>query len=124
MSLPVVDRTQITGGPGVMIVGGGYFYAAQPIALKTNTKLFDIPSDAYGVIDRRVDDSEFKISTKLLGEWGSLPGLFPYFSTIPGTLIFGTDNPLHVLSLTDDVVTTFSAAQLTKMPDITVGVKE
>lgn len=124
MPLPVTDRTTIAGGPAAIIFNGGKFYSAEPIELPANVELFDIPSDAFQVLDRRVNDERFSMSFKLVGEWESLSVLYPYLGTVPGTLIFGADVPLDVLSLTDDVVTRFHAAAITKQPNLRLAPTE
>jgi hypothetical protein len=123
MSLPTVDRTRLSSGAGVVIFQGAFLYSENPLDLKTNTKTFPIRAEAYGPIDTRIDDQEFKLSATLLGEWENLSVLFPYFDMLPGTLVFGADVPLYILSLTDDVVTQFFTAAITKMPDVTPAAK-
>lgn len=118
MSLPLTNRTEITGGPAAVIYNSGYFYSADAISMPAGIKLFEIPSDAYQSLDKRVDDEEFKLSFKPVGEWEHLSILYPYLSTVPGSLIFGADSPLDIWSLTDDKVTRFYSAAITKQPDI------
>jgi hypothetical protein len=124
MGLPVTDRTLVNGGPAIAIFNGGYFFSATPINLPMSHTTFQIPSDVYQNVDVRVNDDVFKLNFKPVGEWESLPLLFPFMSLIPGTFVFGADVPLAILSVVDDQVTYFYAAAVTQMPNITLGATE
>jgi len=121
MPLPLTDRTIISGGPGIVRYQGATFYSAEPFTLETGIKTFPIPSDAYGPLDSRIDDDEFSMSMKLVGEWEHLDVLYPYLTTPVGTLIFGVDVPLDIISLTDDKMFRFHASAITKMPNLNLA---
>lgn len=124
MSLPITNRLLITGGPGSVLFNGKTVFSQDPIALESGVSTVDVQSDAFGPLDARYDDKQFRLRFKPVGEWEDLSMLYPYLNTPVGTLLFGADVPLHVLSLTDNKVTTFHAAALSKMPNLVLGVKE
>src|SRR6266571_140527 len=123
MNLPTIDRTAITGGPAVVLFNDAYFFTKEPIALPLALSPFAVESDAYGKIDERADDQPPKLPLKLVGEWEHLDILNPFLGMQVGERIFGVDVPLDLLSLTDNVVTRFHAAAVSKPPDLTFAAK-
>jgi len=124
MSLPVIDRTIISSGAAIAIYNGKYFWTRDPIELPLALDPFAINADALGIIDLRADDKPPKLPLKLVGAWENLSTLNPFLSAVPGAVVFGADIPLDILRLTDDVMTRFWSAMVTKPPDLTFAAKE
>lgn len=124
MSLPVIDRTIISAGPAVAIYNSKYFWTRDPVELPLALDPFVINADAYPFLDLRADDKPPKLPLKLVGAWENLSTLNPFLSAVPGAVVFGADVPLDLLRLTDDVLTRFHSAMVTKPPDLTFAAKE
>ncbi len=113
-----IDRSTIIRGPAIVTFNGGTFYSKDDIKVEMGLETFNIDSSAYGKIDERAKERVAKVSFTPVGEYEHLSVLWPYgASTIGASLFTGTDLPLVIKTLAGKTIT-FSAAAVTKMPDV------
>jgi hypothetical protein len=113
-----ITRSSILRGPAVVIFGGSTFYSKDDIQLEMSLGTFDVVTSMHGKVDERVSSRVSTIRFTPAGEWEALGVLLPYGSYNIGDSVFGaTDVPL-VIQTRDGKRLTFSAAAVTKMPDI------
>lgn len=115
-----IDRLVASRGPALVTYKSSYFLSKEDIVVDLSKETKDIPSSAYGPIDKI--NLGVKATTKFtpVGEFEHLTVLWPYPTTLPGTSIFGSqDWPLLIQPLdTNQKQVTFHAAGLSKMPDL------
>lgn len=85
-----VNAGQILGGPALVQYRGATFYSKGNITLTSSHQTFEIPTDRFGKVDERVSEESIRVSFEPAGEWEALSVLFPYASTLLGSLITPT----------------------------------
>ncbi|GAB4180118.1 MAG: hypothetical protein Fur0032_21000 [Terrimicrobiaceae bacterium] len=114
-----MDRTTINIGPGMITWDGATIHVEDDIQLTMSPALFDVPTAAHGVVDRRREDFTIEV-TGTPTMWNDLAKLLPYASLEVGASIYGaTDKPLVIKPRTG-LGWTLTNAAITKMPDITL----
>lgn len=119
-----VSRANLLGGPASVTWNSVRFFTKSDIVSDMEPTLKEIETSMYGPVDKRISDRVIKISLDLWGAWENLSVLFPssVLSPVVGTRIFGTtDLPLVIEAKNGDRIT-FKNAQLTKLPDVFLGV--
>lgn len=115
------DRTARIAGPAKIDWNGVVIYTKGDIQVKLGKKLFDIPVDAFGTVDSRVDDRDIEITFTPDGRWAALGGktvLFPGGTKVIGASWIGaTDLPLVITPLNGKPVT-FGNAFLKGLPSL------
>jgi hypothetical protein len=114
-----IQRSTIVRGPCQAQYGGVTIYSKGDISLPLNLKTFDLPTDSFGIVDKRVDAID---ATAQITSSGAMISLLPLLSSYAtkniGDSIFGADTPLTIWTRAG-VKLVFAAAALTKLPDIT-----
>jgi hypothetical protein len=85
--MPGPSLTQVIGGPAIVTYRGATFFSKSDITLQLAPSLFDIETDAYGIVDRRVSAQPIVLSFVPAGEWEELSVLFAYANSAFGDLI-------------------------------------
>ncbi len=85
--MPGPSLTQVIGGPAIVTYRGGSFFSKGDITLQIAPEVFEIETDVFGIVDRRVRGQPVKISFTPAGEWENLIVLFPYALIPFGDLI-------------------------------------
>ncbi len=113
-----VTRTTVVAGPAIVQFASYNFYSEGDITVTLASQTDDVMTSVYGKVDERIVDRSAIISfvpTEI--EEASLPILWPYGSTTPGTSIFTTDAPLVIYTLAGKTIT-FTSAAVTKLPSL------
>ncbi len=79
--------SQVIGGPAIISYRGGTFYSKGDITLQIAPEVFEVETDVFGVVDRRVGSQPVKCSFVPAGEWENLSVLYPYAQIPFGDLI-------------------------------------
>lgn len=79
--------TSIIGGPAVITYRGASFFSKGDITLQIAPEVFEIETDVFGIVDRRVSAQPVKLSFVPAGEWENLSVLYPYALSAFGDLI-------------------------------------
>lgn len=117
-----IDRSTILRGPAIVTYNGATFYSKGDITVELGLETFVIDTSAFGKVDERVQDRIARVRFTPDGQFESLGVLWPYGATSIGSSIFGaSDTPLVIQTISDGKAITFSAAALTKMPDLELG---
>jgi hypothetical protein len=118
-----MDRALFTGGPGTLTWNGTTWQMHDDWTAKLNLSHFDVKTNLQGLVGRAIQDTVAKITFTPIAFGGSIASLFtklfPYQPGQRGQLIFGTTDKPVVIQTAAGKSITFTAAALTKMPDIT-----
>ncbi|HWM26601.1 MAG TPA: hypothetical protein VNP98_17420 [Chthoniobacterales bacterium] len=116
----MIDRLVISRGPAMVTHRGGVFFSKEDIVVDLNHETKGMPSSAFGELTQVRQGVKATTKFRPVGEFEHLGVLFPYASTPIGASIFGdADYPLLIQPLDDaQAQTTFKAAALSKMPDL------
>jgi len=95
----------ILGGPAVVQYRGASFFSKGNITLTNNKQTFPIVTDRFQKVDERVSDEELKVSFEPAGEFENLSVLWPYASTVLGSLIAPQSQAVTGLNTATDVLT-------------------
>ncbi len=79
--------TSVIGGPCVIQYRGATFFSQGDVTLQISPEVFEIQTDVFGIVDRRVKTQPVKLSFTPAGEWENLIVLFPYALIPFGDLI-------------------------------------
>lgn len=96
-----VNTATILGGPALVKYRGATFYSKGDIQLSLNKTTFPIQTDRFGKVDERVSEQEMKVTFDPAGEWESLGVLWPYASTLLGSLITPLSQAATIDTATD-----------------------
>ncbi len=96
----------IVGGPCKVTHKFATFRAKAGVKLEFAIESFDVPTDLYGLVDKRVKDQPVKVSFIPEGRWEDLPVLYPYASAELGSLI----TPVHLCGAIDTAANTIAVA--------------
>jgi hypothetical protein len=119
-----IARTSILRGPAIVTFNSQSFYSKSDITLELGVETFDIDASAFGKVDERVIERIARVRFTPAGEWEALTTLWPYGAATIGASVFtGTDRPLVIQTL-DGTTITFSAAAVTRMPNLRLSAKE
>lgn len=120
MSAQSIDRLIVSRGPAMITHRGGVFFTREDLVVDLNKETKEVPSAAFGVLDRVNLGVKASAKFRPIGEFEHLAVLFPYGTTPPGRSIFGdADYPLLIQPLDEDQKqTTFHAAGISKIPDL------
>jgi len=123
-----LDRTSITKGPGLVMLGTTAFHDKDGIVSELVTSTERIPSSAYGQLSVRIVDQTGKTTFTPVGRItsGILSALYPAAYQTPsiGASVFGaTDTACTVHSRAGKKVTWHNSA-LTNMPEIYLSAKK
>ncbi len=102
-----------------MVVGGKTLWSSDAgVTVTLDPPMFDISTDAHGVIDKRRDSMVQRISMTPVGEWTSVLDLiFAAVNRRPGVSMFGTDDTLVIKPLiSGQKGLTFKNVALTGVP--------
>jgi hypothetical protein len=117
--MPITVST-ILNGPGLVTLGGGYFYGEGLINLKLIEEKFEPRVDFIPGIGKRPKDRRYELTFTPCGEWEHLSVLFPHGNTAIGAQLFsGAECVIWAL---DGTKHTLHNAAITKMPGITAGI--
>lgn len=94
----------IVGGPCKVTYKSATFRAKAGVKLEFAIESFDVPTDLYGLVDKRVKDQPVKVSFVPEGRWEDLPVLFPYATAELGSLI----TPVHLCGTIDPAANTIA----------------
>jgi hypothetical protein len=100
-----VNAATILGGPALVKHRGATFYSKGNIALAPTHETFNIEVDRYGKVDERVSNHGLKVTFDPAGEWESLPVLWPYASTLLGSLIAPASTLVSAINTTSNELT-------------------
>ena len=106
----------ILGGPAVVQYRGGSFFSKGNITLTNNKQTFPIVTDRFQKVDERVSDEELKVSFEPAGEFENLSVLWPYASTVLGSLIAPQSQAVTGLNTATDVLTIVDVGPATADP--------
>lgn len=116
-----VNAATILGGPALVQFKGATFYSKGNITLTPTRETFNVETDRFGKVDERVSDDGLRVAFTPAGEWESLSVLWPYASTLLGSLI--TPQSLLVTAInTGTEELTITAHGLTTGDDVLVHV--
>lgn len=82
-----INAATILGGPALVTHRGATFYSKGNIALASQDETFQLEADRFGVVEERVSEQPLSVEFEPAGEWESLAVLWPYASTLLGSLI-------------------------------------
>lgn len=77
----------IIGGPCLIAYDGAFFRSKGDVSIDLSLDTFEIVTDLYGAVDKRVSGQPIKISFEPEGRFASLAVLFPYLTVALGSLI-------------------------------------
>src|SRR3989449_3027516 len=100
-----VNTSTILGGPAVVQYRGASFFSKGSITLTNNKQTFPIVTDRFQKVDERVSDEELKVGFEPAGEFENLSVLWPYASTVLGSLIAPQSQAVTGLNTATDVLT-------------------
>lgn len=100
-----VNTATILGGPALVQYRGASFYSKGNITLSNTKATFPIVTDRFQKVDERVSDEELKVSFEPAGEFESLAVLWPYASTVLGSLIAPQSQAVTNLDTATEILT-------------------
>ncbi len=113
-----IQRSALTTGPAIVSWQGRQIYFKGGLTIEETKETFDIETDSFGVVDRRVQNLMAKVSGTPAGEFADLAVLFPYLDAQIGTRIHGaSDTPLVITDLAGNTRTYHNAA-ISSMPNL------
>lgn len=116
-----ISRGSILLGPCIIQMGGATIYTKDDAKAVTSFETFPIMTAAFGKVDERVREIKTEITFTPAGEWeaAALAVLLPYTNPVMGTSLFGAvDTPCVIHPLNGLEKMSYTAAAITKMPDI------
>ena len=115
-----IDRTTIIKGPAKITFDSATIFSEADIEVAFITDWFEVPTSAFGSLDRRVGSRRIEVSF-IPKMWDNLAKLFPYATSQIGTAIFGaTDKPL-VITPANGAPLTLANAAVTQLPGVTLS---
>lgn len=99
----------IIGGPCLIQFDGSTFRSKDDVTLSLALDTFDIVTDLYGAVDKRVSGQPLTLSFTPEGRFADLSVLFPYVSAAIGSLI----TPRHVCGAVDATANTVAVSATT-----------
>lgn len=117
-------RTSIPRGPAIVQYNGGTFLFPKGITVEPLEEFFQVPVGYFAEGDERTDTILHKITGVPDGRWTNLSALFPYYTKVIGSSVFGADTSLTVWSIDGKVKRVYKAAAVTKMPDLDFSAKK
>jgi hypothetical protein len=118
-----MNRQNILRGPGRITYDAAVIHSNTPIEADLIVESFEVSSEAFGPVDRRVANKRLEIRcTPTM--WNDLAKLFPYMTMLPGTSIFGsTDKSVLVTPAAGAALTALSGA-ITQLPSIRLSPRQ
>lgn len=101
------NLAQLIGGPCLIQYAGSTFRSKADVKLELTLETYDIVTDLYGLVDKRVSGQPVKISFIPEGRFADLAVLFPYLSAPLGSLI----TPVYTVGAVDTAGDTIGVAQ-------------
>lgn len=120
----MVDRSLVVKGPAIVQFKSYNFYSEGDIEVPFESETDKVVTSMYGTLDEVLLGRKVTVGfTPTEIEDTALVVTHPYFSTVVGTSLYGaTDTPLVIWSSAGKKIT-FSAAAVTKMPDLNLASK-
>lgn len=115
------NSATIIGGPALILYKGAAFYTQANITLASAKETFPIQTDRFGKVDERVSEENLTVSFTPAGEWENLAVLWPYASTLLGTLITPQSLLVSAINTTNEQLTVTAHGLTTEM-DVLVHV--
>lgn len=118
------NRSALVQGPAKVVFnapsGAITFHSQGPIAYTIGRRTLPITTEMHGQIDVRDQDVNLETSIKPEGRWsaGLISALWPYANSPMGAALFSDTDRTLVLHGTDGALHTWTAAAVTKMPDL------
>jgi hypothetical protein len=113
-----IARASIIAGPAQVTFNGQTLFSKEDIKVSTKVQTFDVKTAGRPSM-KREDNVQVEITFTPNGVWAPVIALInPYASMVIGTDIFGSADVPLVIHSVDGFTYTYSAAALTKLPDI------
>ena len=96
----------LISGPALIQYRGASFRSKADVKLSLELDTFDVSTDLYQVVDKRVSGQPVKVTFTPEGRWADLSVLYPYASARLGSLI----TPQHTVSAVDTSADTLAVA--------------
>jgi hypothetical protein len=94
----------IIGGPCLILRDGAIFRSKGDVGLDLSLDTFDIVTDLYQAVDKRVSGQPIKITFTPEGRWSDLPVLYPYATAALGSLV----TPVRTITSVDPATDTLA----------------
>jgi hypothetical protein len=115
------DRTTIIQEAGVLVYNSATFYSVGPINVDLIESPFDIETDAFGPVDKRIKDRRIEIKLTPIGELEALSTLFPHGAKAMGASLYGSSDVAAVIYTASGKSLTVHNVAVTKQPVVKMG---
>lgn len=99
----------LISGPCLLQFRGATFRSKGDVTLDLSLENFDVSTDLYGLVDKRVSGQPLKVTFTPEGRWADLTVLYPYASARLGSYV----TPQHTVTAVDTTGNTIAVADTT-----------
>lgn len=99
----------LISGPCLVQYRGATFRSKGDVKLELSLETFDVSTDLYGLVDKRVSGQPLKVTFTPEGRWADLTVLYPYASARLGSYV----TPQHTITAVDTTANTLAIADTT-----------